>query len=85
MGFQDVRENHGTSEKGKDIVMWKHSDLDSRIDYAVVVKATKIFALTEAGHHDMPKEIFGNVLLLENEIIRRGSLLLRHVEGKRPP
>jgi hypothetical protein len=48
MGFHDVYENHGTGELGKDIVMWKKEGISERIDYAVIVKATKITG-TAAG------------------------------------
>ncbi len=42
MGFQDVALHHGGSgEQGKDIVMWKASELGTRLNYAVVVKATR--------------------------------------------
>ena len=37
---------------------------------------------TEAVNHDSPKEILGDVLQLENEIIRRGGLLLRKPPAK---
>src|SRR5687768_4232992 len=43
MGFRDVYHFHGgTQEQGKDIVMWQPDQLRGRINYAVVVKATKI-------------------------------------------
>ena len=42
MGFRDVRLNHGTNERGKDIIMWKRVD-DVQIErYVVVAKARKI-------------------------------------------
>lgn len=34
----------GTSELGKDIVMWKLGHLGERVNYAVVAKATRISA-----------------------------------------
>ncbi len=52
MGFQDVTSfGGGTLERGKDIVMWKASDLGQRLNYGVVVKAKKITgnAETTAG------------------------------------
>lgn len=43
MGFLDVHHYHGgTLELGKDIVMWKPGDIDERVNYGVVVKASKI-------------------------------------------
>lgn len=43
MGFQGVRMHGGGSlEQGKDIVMWKTTELGNRINFAVVVKATSI-------------------------------------------
>src|SRR5258706_15994129 len=42
MGFRDVHLHQGSSEIGKDIVMWKEGDLGERVNYAVVVKAKKI-------------------------------------------
>lgn len=43
MGFQDVRRfDGGNLERGKDIVMWKPSDLGQRLNFGVVVKAVKI-------------------------------------------
>jgi hypothetical protein len=43
MGFQDVKRfDGGNLERGKDIVMWKPSDLGQRLNYGVVVKAIKI-------------------------------------------
>jgi hypothetical protein len=34
-------------------------------------------------HHDAPGEILGEVLKLENEIIRRGNALLDQIGGKK--
>lgn len=43
MGFRDVFHYHGGAlEHGKDIVMWKPDELGERINYGVVVKATKL-------------------------------------------
>src|SRR6266478_109778 len=42
MGFNDVRLHQGSTELGKDIVMWKSGDLSERVNYAVVAKAKKI-------------------------------------------
>ncbi|WP_420641252.1 hypothetical protein [Candidatus Leptofilum sp.] len=43
MGFSDVNHYHGgTLEQGKDILMWKPGDIGERVNYAVVVKRTKI-------------------------------------------
>src|SRR3712207_1168810 len=43
MGFQDVKRfDGGNLERGKDIVMWKPSDLGQRLNFGVVVKAVKI-------------------------------------------
>lgn len=43
MGFRDVKPFDGRNlERGKDIVMWKPSDLGQRLNYGVVVKAVKI-------------------------------------------
>ncbi len=50
MGFQDVFYNHGgAGEQGKDIVFWKKDELQSRINYAVVVKATTITGQAKSG------------------------------------
>jgi type I restriction enzyme M protein len=38
---------------------------------------------TEAVNHDAPAEILGDVLKLENEIIRRGNTLLAHLHVKK--
>jgi type I restriction enzyme M protein len=38
---------------------------------------------TEAVNHDAPLEILGDVLKLENEIVRRGNALLTHIGGKK--
>ena len=37
---------------------------------------------TEAVNHDAPKEILGDVLKLESEILRRGNALLKQIGGK---
>jgi hypothetical protein len=37
----------------------------------------------EAANHDTPKEILGNVLKLESEIIRRGTALLAQIGGRK--
>jgi hypothetical protein len=42
MKYKDVHIHQGPSEIGKDIVMWKETDVSPRVDYAVVVKADKI-------------------------------------------
>ncbi len=39
--------------------------------------------ITEAANHDTPTEILGNVLKLENDIIRRGSELLKLLTAKK--
>jgi hypothetical protein len=50
MGYRDVDfTGGGILEQGKDIVMWKPSDLRDRMDYAVVVKAERISGKTETG------------------------------------
>lgn len=36
-GFNDVEVHQGTTEVGKDLVMWKSGDLGERLNYAVVV------------------------------------------------
>src|ERR1041384_7780216 len=41
-GFHDVEVHQGTTEAGKDLVMWKPGDLGERLNYAVVVKAKPI-------------------------------------------
>lgn len=47
MGFQDVTDFHGgVLEHGKDIVMWKAGEFRSRVNYGVVIKATKISGRT---------------------------------------
>jgi hypothetical protein len=40
-GFNDVEVHQGTTEVGKDLVMWKTGDLGERLNYAVVVKANR--------------------------------------------
>ncbi len=43
MGFHDVKRfDGGNLERGKDIVMWKPSELGQRLNFGVVVKAVKI-------------------------------------------
>ena len=42
MGYQDVEVHQGTTEVGKDLVMWKPGDIGERLNYAVVVKAKPI-------------------------------------------
>lgn len=42
MKYQDVQEYHGGKEFGKDIVCWKSSDLGSRKNLALVVKAVPV-------------------------------------------
>ena len=37
---------------------------------------------TQAVNHDVPAEILVDVLKMENEIIRRGNLLLKQIDGK---
>jgi hypothetical protein len=50
MGFQDVVYYHGgAGEQGKDIVFWEHDKLQTRKNYAVVVKATNITGQAKAG------------------------------------
>ena len=41
-GFHDVEVHQGTTEAGKDLVMWRPGDLGERLNYAVVVKAKPI-------------------------------------------
>jgi len=41
-GFRDVEVHQGTTEAGKDLVMWRPGDLRERLNYAVVVKAKPI-------------------------------------------
>ncbi len=42
MKFRDVTAfGGGNLERGKDIIMWKESDLGQRLNYGVVVKAKK--------------------------------------------
>jgi|GEM_PF-1801996 len=40
--FQNVRDNHGPNEFGKDIIMWEENILFGRQNYAVIVKIGKI-------------------------------------------
>jgi hypothetical protein len=42
MGWKEVREGHGASELGKDIIGWKTDDNGQRIDCAVVAKAVPL-------------------------------------------
>ena len=44
MGFRDVTELHGSSELGKDIVMWQEDLLRGRVTLAVVAKSVRISA-----------------------------------------
>jgi type I restriction-modification system DNA methylase subunit len=37
----------------------------------------------EAANHDSPREILGDVLKLDNEIIKRGNTLLAQIGGKK--
>lgn len=37
---------------------------------------------TEAVNHDKPKDILGDVLKLENEIVKRGNVLLAQISSK---
>jgi restriction endonuclease len=46
MKYQDVKAHGGRTEYGKDIVMWRETDVSPRLDYAVVVKAEKITGKT---------------------------------------
>ncbi|MHB8256623.1 MAG: class I SAM-dependent DNA methyltransferase [Acidiferrobacterales bacterium] len=39
--------------------------------------------ITESVNHDSPKEILGDVLKLENDILRRGNTLLVKISGKK--
>ena len=39
--------------------------------------------ITEAVNHDLPADILGDVLKLENEIMRRGHALLTQISGKK--
>ncbi len=48
MKFLDVFEYHGGSlEQGKDVVFWKPDELKSRVNYAIVAKATDITGKAE--------------------------------------
>jgi hypothetical protein len=42
MGFQDVHVHQGTTEFGKDLVMWKPGGFGERVNFAVVAKAKDI-------------------------------------------
>jgi hypothetical protein len=42
MGFQHVHLRQGSTELGKDIVMWKPGELGERVNYAVVAKAKPV-------------------------------------------
>lgn len=60
MGFQDVKRfDGGNLERGKDLVMWKPSDLGQRLNYGVVVKAVKITgnAKTSEGAMNVSNQI----------------------------
>lgn len=58
MGYSDVRENHGSSELGKDIVMWKSGDLGNRTNYAVVVLKERITGKVRGGKSSADKVSF---------------------------
>jgi hypothetical protein len=54
MGFRDVTAfGGGILERGKDIVMWKDSELGQRLNYGVVVKAKKITGNAEKSEGAM--------------------------------
>lgn len=42
MGYQHVFEHHGSRELGKDFICWKHDELGSRKNLALVVKAVPL-------------------------------------------
>lgn len=75
MGFHDVTAfGGGNLERGKDIVMWKESDLGQRLNYGVVVKAKKITGNAETNHGAM------NVLNQVRQMLK--STYLNPVNGK---
>jgi hypothetical protein len=49
MAFRDVTVNHGVTELGKDIVMWKPDELMVRVNYAVVAKKGPITGKVGGG------------------------------------
>ncbi len=54
MQFRNVTSfGGGNLERGKDIVMWKESDLEQRLNYGVVVKAKKITGNAETNNGAM--------------------------------
>lgn len=82
MGFQGVHETHGGSgEQGKDIVMWKLDELGERVNFGVVVLATRITGRAEGSGSTSAKVQFQvqqclrsgyhNLLTLEDERMDR--------------
>ncbi|MGI8788118.1 MAG: hypothetical protein ACR2HG_10195 [Pyrinomonadaceae bacterium] len=81
MKFRDVTAfGGGNLERGKDIVMWKESDLGQRLNYGVVVKAKKITGNAETNSgamniltqvRQMLKTSFLNPVSGEKERIQR--------------
>ena len=54
------------------------------LSLVVVLALLLVQAVTvETANHDKPKDILGDVLKLENDIIRRGNELLAQIVGKK--
>ena len=58
MGYQDIDYYHGgILEQGKDFVMWRDEPPKGRVNYAVVVKATKITGAASGKMHEVLMQI----------------------------
>lgn len=69
MKYQDVQEYHGGKEYGKDIVCWKSSDLGSRKNLALVVKAVPV-----SGKSKVDKGTAGEIQTQINQCFGRTYL-----------
>jgi hypothetical protein len=69
MKYQDVQEYHGGKEYGKDIVCWRSSDLGSRKNLALVVKAVPV-----SGKSKVDKGTAGEIQAQINQCFGRTYL-----------
>jgi hypothetical protein len=69
MKYQDVQEYHGGKEYGKDIVCWRSSDLGSRKNLALVVKAVPV-----SGKSKVDKGTAGEIQTQINQCFGRTYL-----------
>jgi hypothetical protein len=78
LGWQDVREGHGTTERGKDIVAWVPDHAGARTGCAVVAKATPI-----DGRADITNRSAGGVF---NQVVQCfGTPYRDRADGKAYP